>query len=191
MKTFNKFIVSFCFFLAACSSTCAEPRPEIVPNRPQPSASASNLSLELDSGLVGPDARVEVEIKSEVSIGEAKFSLPVTFEKIENNDYDFVAINQDKSLLLAFKATNFDSTYEHFVLSNVRTLRNDRVEILDIDNTEINGINFSFVKSQRNDLHSWHFYTFKNGKGYEFNCGGSDSVDLQQPCMEIFKTIRF
>jgi hypothetical protein len=179
------------FFLSSCFGQCNQ---DTVDPSPVPSAS----SIVVDSGLNSEndlDANPATEQDSVannfvVNFNGLEITYSADFKKVENETYSFVGVDPNRKLLLILNSENFNSTYDHYVLSKIRVLRNDNVNINDIDHTIINGINFSFVKSNKNGIHSWHLYTFKDKVGYEINCGGPIEINIDNICMDIIKTVK-
>jgi len=161
---------------------------------PVTSASAtSSVDKPTESVDVPPEPLPEFTVEK---IGDFTVKIPSRFEKIKDSEpYDLIAINKNVGNILAFKKESFpikdkNHALNEFVLSEIRTLRNDNVDLLDVDKTFINDQEFFFYKSQKNELHSIHFYTFENGFGYQFNCGGFDTVNLIENCMDVINSIK-
>lgn len=188
----KKILTVLCFALFSCTDSCSNQEP--VNPGPSPSASSIVVDSGLNSDNTLPDSGDsdvnEPVTNSVVNFDGMEVTYPPDFKKVNNETYKFVAVDPNRKLLLIFSSEKFDSTYDHYVLSKVRVLRNDNVTINDIDHTVINGVNFSFVKSNKNGIHSWHLYTFKNKIGYEINCGGPIEVNLDNVCMDIVKSVK-
>lgn len=188
----KKILAILSFALFSCTDSCSNQEPV----NPVPSPSAS--SIVVDSGLnpnntlpdSGDSDVNEPTDNSVINFDGMEVTYPPDFKKVSNDNYSFVGVDPNRKMLLIFNAEQFDSTYDHYVLSKVRVLRNDNVNINEIDNTTINGINFSFVKSNKNGIHSWHLYTFKDKVGYEINCGGPVEINLDNICMDIVKSVK-
>lgn len=179
-KDFMKKIFLLLLFLVACGGT----------------KSISN-DAGVNSEIVSPVTSSSAGNNSTNNICENMYDFHNMFvqtscdwEKLENSNYDFVAKHDQSKTLLTIKSENFDTTYDHFVLSKLRSLRNNNVNVDDIDETKIDDVKFLFVQADKEDVESWHFFGWKNKIGYSISCGGPKNSISKESCQNVFNFIK-
>lgn len=177
-----KKIISFIWFCMA-----------LVGCKPQ---NTSNLNIEKPVASVEVDAGLDSETNPDNvcqnvhSLVHVSLQTSCEWEMLENPNYEYVAKHNKSKTLLTIKTEKFDSTYDHFVLTKLRTLRNNNVNVDDIDETKIDDVKFLFVQADKEDVESWHFFGWKNKVGYTISCGGQKELMSKEECQKVFDQIK-
>lgn len=176
-----KRILYFCLFLLACQNK---------PMTQQDAGTNSNNQPDTSTNDLGSDVKVTCMDFEKQESKSMTMDIPCDWEKLENANYDFVFKHNETKTLITIKEEKFDTTYDHFVLSKLRTLRNSNVKVEDIDETKIGDVNFLFVSSEKEDVEAWHFFGWKNNVGYSITCGGQKESMSKDQCQKIFNSIK-
>lgn len=165
--------------LVSCSS-CSK-KQDVVPPKPVPTVVVNPLPDVLPPQHVDGDTWA--------------FIVPGEWKKLNNveggpGEAEVSYMQSDEHQLLSLSKEAFTGTYEEYVLSGIRSLKEAGVNVQSATQVTLNGNTFVLLETSKGITNAWMWVTVAKGIGYNFSCGGSgDETKAKSVCTQISKTL--
>ena len=167
-----------CLLVALCTLSCVQDK---VQTNPPP---VTSVSVEVKS----PSAPLLVFVE------DMEYVLPSTdWESVTSNkpEVKSMASNKKEQNLVVMVKEKYAGEYDEYVLSNIRSLKDQGAFVVGATQSDLNGLKWVFVDSTKNDVRLLQWITVRNGFGYSLSCGGKGDPELQlQVCQQIANTLK-
>jgi hypothetical protein len=189
MNRISKFL-GLGFLSVGLIAACGSSNKSVAVNAPPPPAAASSAPA-INVAPVVPAAPKD----GSVTVSGAKWSYVLpnsSWEQADASDSTILSLarNKQDKIVILFMAQPFEGPADVFPLVVLSGVKDAGGTIASVEATTINGVVFAHAVTSAKGANAHMWIAVKDGMGYDWMCGGPDSMDQTATCTAIAATLQ-